>query len=792
MRRARRGAIADLCIIRYPRKDPHMKFGAGQSIRRLEDDRLITGRGQYTDDQNMPGQLYGAVVRSPHPFAKITDIDRSAALALKGVHAVLTHRDLVEHGFGDVPCMAKLPDRHGKQMADTPRPALAKDYVRHIGDPVAFVVADTAAIARDAVELVNVHYDPQDHVVATADAMTGPQIWPHIADNLVLDFELGDKAKTDAAFAAAAHTVSLKLDNQRLVVNAMEPRAAIGAYDTAAQKWTLRTGSQGVFGMRGIIAKNVLKTDDAKLHIVTMEVGGGFGMKSFVYPEYPMVLLAAKILGRPVKWTGDRSESFLSDSQGRDNLTEAAIALDKDFKITAVRTQTIANLGAYLNQFAPFIPTMAAPGMQVGVYAIPAFYTSVKCVLTNTVPVDAYRGAGRPEAAYVIERLVDKAARELKIDAAELRRRNFISPSAMPYTFPSGNILDSGDFARNLADALALADSQGFANRKAEARKRGKLLGQGVAYYVEKTAGGFELAQIEVRADGEVHVIAGTQSNGQGHETAYAQLVAGQLGVDIARVKVTSGDSEASRAGGGTGGSRSLIMAGGAIGVAVDAVIEKGKDVAANELEAAKADIEYRDAMFRIAGTDKTMDLFAVAAIAKTQANLPDVEGLEAEGEYRNKANSWPNGCHIAEVEIDPETGENRVTRYTVVDDFGRIVNPMLVAGQVHGGVVQGLGQAMGEHGVYDADSGQLITGSFMDYWMPRADNMPQIDFKTNEVPCTSNPLGAKGCGEAGTVGAAPAFVNAVVDALTGYGVAHIDMPVTPLKLWSITKGRMA
>lgn len=769
-----------------------MKFGAGQSVRRLEDDRLVTGQGQYTDDQNLPGQLYGAVVRSPHPFARITGIDRGDAMALKGVHAVLTYDDLKAENFGDVPCMAMLPNKDGTPMKPTPRPALANGHVRHIGDPVAFVVADTAAIARDAAELVNVHYHAQDHVVATAEALTGPQIWPHIPNNLALDFELGDKAKMDAAFTAAAHKVSLSLDNQRVIVNAMEPRAAIGHYDAVSKKWSLRTGSQGVFGMRANVAKQILKTDEANLHVITKEVGGGFGMKSFVYPEYAMVLLAAKILGRPVKWTADRAESFLSDSQGRDNLTTASIALDKDLTITAVRTDTVANLGAYLNQFAPFIPTMAAPGMQVGVYAVPAFYTTVKCVLTNTVPTDAYRGAGRPEAAYVIERLIDKAARELKIDATELRRRNFIQPTAMPYTFPTGNVLDSGDFARNLADGLALSDDAGFTSRKAEARKRGKLLGRGIAYYVEKTAGGFELAHVEVRADGEVHAVAGTQNNGQGHETAYAQLIAAELGVDIAKVKVTFGDSEASRGGGGTGGSRSLVMAGAAIGVAVGAVLDKGKDIAANELEAAKADIEYKDAVFRIAGTDRTLDLFKVAAIAKAQANMAGVEGLEAEGEYKNRNNTWPNGCHVAEVEIDPETGENRVTRYAVVDDFGTVINPMLVAGQVHGGVAQGLGQAMGEHGVYDPGSGQLVTGSFMDYWMPRADNMPHIDFKTNEVPCATNPLGAKGCGEAGTVGAAPAFVNAVVDALQPYGVGHIDMPVTPLKLWQVTKGRMA
>jgi carbon-monoxide dehydrogenase large subunit len=449
-------------------------------------------------------------------------------------------------------------------------------------------------------------------------------------------------------------------------------------------------------------------------------------------------------------------------------------------------------MGGHLSYFAPFVPTMAAPGMQVGVYAIPAFYTATKCVFTNTVPVDAYRGAGRPEAAYVIERLIDKAAGELKLDATELRRKNFIKPASLPYTFPAGGVLDSGDFARNMDDALTLADWQDFKSRAAAAKAKGRLAGIGMAYYVEKTAGGFEMAHIEVRADGEIHVIAGTQSNGQGHETAYAQLVAERLEVPIEIVKVTSGDTDAIRAGGGTGGSRSLTMAGGAIGVAVKDIVEKGKHIASNELEAAAADIEYTGGTFRIAGTDRALGLFEVARIAKTQANVADVEGLAADGEFKNAANTWPNGCHICEVEIDPETGVTDITRYTIVDDFGKIVNPLLVEGQVHGGVVQGLGQALGEIAVYDDASGQLVTGSYMDYWMPRADNMPKMTFKTNEIPCKTNPLGVKGCGEAGTVGAAPALVNAVVDALKPYGVTHVDMPLTPLKIWQITKGRAA
>jgi aerobic carbon-monoxide dehydrogenase large subunit len=769
-----------------------MKFGAGQPVPRLEDDRFVTGKGQYSDDITLPGAVHMVLLRAPHAHAKISSIDTADARVAKGVLGVYTHEDLEHAGVKAIPCVALMPNRDGSPMVVPPRYALAKNRVCHLGEPVAAVVAETAGQARDAAELIRVDYEELPAVVDTAGALTAKPIHPGMSSNVALDHELGDKAATDAAFAKAAHTTTIKLVNQRVVVNAMEPRACLGAYDKASGKYTLYTGSQGVHGMRGGIAKHVLGIDDAKLRVITKDVGGGFGMKSFIYHEYPLVLFAAKQLGRPVRWASERTEAFLSDTQGRDHVTEASIALDKDHKITAVRTHTTAAMGGYLSYFAPFVPTLAAPGMQVGVYAIPAFFTATKCVFTNTVPVDAYRGAGRPEAAYVIERLIEQAAGELKIDGAELRRRNFIKPDQMPYTFPTKNVIDSGDFARNMDDAIALADWKGFPNRAAQARSRGRLAGIGMAYYVEKTAGGFELTHVEVRADGEVHVIAGTQSNGQGHETAYAQLVAERLGVPIEIVKVTSGDTEALRAGGGTGGSRSLVMAGGAIGVAVKDVIEKGKSIASNELEAAAADIEYADGKFRIAGTDRALGLFEVARIAKTQANVEGVEGLAADGEFKNPNNTWPNGCHVCEVEIDPETGVSEITRYTVVDDFGTIINPLLVEGQVHGGVVQGLGQAMGEETVYDAESGQLVTGSFMDYWMPRADNMPKMAFKTNEVKCKTNPLGAKGCGEAGTVGAAPAFVNAILNALQPYGVKHIDMPTTPQKIWAITKGKTA
>jgi aerobic carbon-monoxide dehydrogenase large subunit len=769
-----------------------MKFGSGQPVPRLEDDRLITGKGQFTDDLTLPGVAHMVLLRSPHAHAKLKEVDTLHARSAPGVIGVFTHKDIEAAGIKPLPCVAVMPNRDGSQMVIPPRYALAKDRVSHLGEPVAMVVAETAAQARDAAEMINAYYEELPSVVDTVAALTAPPIHPGMKSNVALDHELGNKAAVDAAFDKAAHVTTLNLVNQRVVVNAMEPRACMGDYDKAKDKYTLYTGSQGVHGMRNGMAKMVMGIEDAKLRIITKDVGGGFGMKSFIYHEYPLVLFAAKKLGRPVKWTSERTEAFLSDTQGRDHVTESSIAFDKDHKILAIRTTTTAAMGALLSYFAPFVPTMAAPGMQVGVYAIPSFYTATKCVFTNTVPVDAYRGAGRPEAAYVIERLLDKAAGELKVDSAELRRKNFIQPSQMPYAFPSKNVLDSGEFAHNMDDAMKLADWQGFEGRAAAAKARGKRAGIGMAYYVEKTAGGFEMAHIEVRADGEVRVIAGTQSNGQGHETAYAQLVAERLQIPIEIVKVTSGDSDAIKAGGGTGGSRSLTMAGGAIGVAVRDIVEKGKAIASNELEAAAADIEYTDAKFRIAGTDRSIGLFEVARIAKTQANVEDVEGIAADGEFKNASNTWPNGCHICEVEIDPETGVTDITRYTIVDDFGKIVNPLLVAGQVHGGVVQGLGQAMGEVAVYDNDSGQLVTGSFMDYWMPRADNFPMMAFKTNEIPCKTNPLGVKGCGEAGTVGAAPAYVNAVVNALKPYGVTHVDMPLTPLKVWHITKGKAA
>jgi len=770
-----------------------VKFGVGQSMRRVEDDRLITGHGRFTDDVSLPDQVYAVLVRSPYAHAKLGEIDIAEAQAAEGVLAVYTAADFDAAGYGEVPnvAYAMVKNRDGTPMYKTTRPILARDCVRYAGDPVAVVVATSEALARDAAELVMADYDERPVIVDTqkAAAADAPVIWTEHGSNVVYDWEVGDEAAMAEAKAKAAHVVKVSLINNRIIVNAMEPRAALGSYDAEADKYTLHVGSQGVHGMRARIAEICLHVPVEKLRVISDDVGGGFGMKTFAYNEYPIVLFASKQLGRPVKWTADRSESFLSDTQGRDHVTDAELALDADGHILGVEVITIANLGAYQSQFAAFIPTLAPRGMHVGVYKVPVLYNRVKAVMTNTVPVDAYRGAGRPEASYVIERLMDAAARELGIGPDELRRRNFIPAADMPYNNRPSLPFDSGDFDRNLTDALAGSDFQDFETRRAASASQGKLGGIGLAYYVERTAAGMtEFARLEVDGDeGMVHVYTGSQTNGQGHETVWTQYVSSRLGVDIEKIKVHAGDSDVLAGGAGTGGSKAVYMATGALGVASDTLIEKGREIAANELEAAVIDVEFRgadgEAVFAVVGTDRRIDLFRVAKIAETQVDLGE---FSADGEYDQKGNTFPNGAHVCEVEIDPETGDLEIVRYTVVDDFGTVLNPPIVAGQVHGGIAQGLGQAMGEHTVYDEETGQLITGSFQDYWMPRADDMPNFDFTYNEIPAKSNELGVKGAGEAGTVGAPAAFISAVLDALTPYGVTSIDMPVTPQKLWRV------
>lgn len=777
-----------------------VKFGVGQPMRRVEDERLITGKGRYTDDISLPGQAYAFMVRSPHANARILSIDSKDAKASEGVLAVYTGEDAKREGLGIVasPAADMLKNSDGTAIFKTTRHLIAQEQVRYAGDTVAMIVAETLNQARDAADLLLIDYESLPAIADTAGALSpdAPVVWEEAGSNLAYDWSLGDEAAAAAAMKAAHHITKLNLINNRIVVNAMEPRAALGDYDAKRDHYTLYSPSQGVHSQRNFIAQFSLKIPVEKLRVVTEDVGGGFGMKTFVYPEYPLVLFASRMLGRPVKWTGDRSDAFLTDSQGRDHVTEAALALDADGKILAVQVDTIANLGGYQSQFGPFIPSLAPRGMQVGVYKVPVLFNRVRAVYTNTVPVDAYRGAGRPEASYVIERLMDKAARELNLGQDEIRKRNFIPASEMPYSGGASLPFDSGDFERNLKDAFNKADVGGFEARRSKAASEGKLLGQGVSYYVERTAAGMsDYARIAIDADsGMVHVWTGQQTNGQGHETVWTQFLASRLGLDVEKIKVHLGDSDMLPGGAGTGGSKAVYLATGAIGDASDKLIDKGRELAANELEAAKADIEYRgadgEAVFAVVGTDKKIDLFQIARLAEAQ---PDLGELAGDGEYSQKGNTFPNGAHICDVEIDVETGVFKITRFVAVDDFGHVLNPLIVAGQVHGGIAQGLGQAMGEHAIFDNETGQLVTGSFMDYWMPRADDMPSFDLSYNEIPSTSNALGVKGAGEAGTVGAPAAFINAVIDALKPYGVETVDMPVTPMKLWSIIRqGRKA
>jgi carbon-monoxide dehydrogenase large subunit len=767
------------------------KFGIGQAVLRVEDQRLVRGRGRYTDDIAFADQAYLVVVRSPHAHARIRGINTEAAKAAPGVLLVATARDFDPLGRASIPCLIPLKNRDGSDRADPPHPMLARDKVRHVGEPVAFVVAKTRAEARDAAELVEVDYEELDAVVDTAQAVgSTPAIHDEAPDNVAFDWEYGDASAVAAAFAQAAKVVRLELVNNRVVCNAMEPRACVAHRDPESGRLILHCPTQGGWMHRDVIAA-ALGLPKEQVRVITPDVGGGFGMKAFVYPEYAFCAFAALKLGRPVKWTAERGESFLSDTQGRDHVTVAEMAFDGEGRILGYRVHVTANMGAYYFSFAPYIPTAAALKVLPGVYDVKSVHYRVTGVFTNTVPVDAYRGAGRPESIYCIERLMDVAARELGIDRIELRRRNFIRPEQMPFTTAVGETYDSGEFERVMDTALARADWQGFAARRAEAAKRGRLRGIGLCYYIESTMGDpSERAKVVFEEDGTVAVYVGTQSNGQGHETAFAQVLHERLGVPFERIRVIQGDTDALPSGGGTGGSRSLTAEGVAILDASEKVIEKGKAYAAQHFEAAVADIQFADGIFRVAGTDRAIDILELARIARRMPNPPAgmEAGLDVETVVKLSAWTFPNGCHIAEVEVDPATGVVEIPRYTVVDDFGVVLNPLLVAGQVHGGVVQGIGQALFERTVYDS-SGQLVTGSFMDYCLPRADNLPFFDFSTVEVPCRNNPLGVKGCGEAGSIGSCAAVINALVDALKDHGVRHIDMPATPQVVWSALNG---
>jgi len=747
-----------------------MKFG-GQSVKRVEDERLLTGKGRYTDDVRLPGMAYGVTLRSPYGHARIAGIDASAARAMPGVLAVYTHADL--SAYGPVPCLVPL-----SRPIETPRPLLA-DVARFVGDGIAFVVAETREAARAAADAIEVDFEELPAVATMEEALApgAAPIWDGTEGNAIFRWQVGDEEAADAAIAAAPHVTRLRIVQNRVAPTSMEVRAAVGQWD-GTQGFTLHVGSQGVAGMRAILAGRVLNVPAEQLRIVTGDVGGGFGMKSFVYPEYALVLHAARELGRPVKWTGERSDAFQTDTHGRAMVSDAALALATDGRILALKVETDADLGAYQSQFGPAIQTMAGGTIMGGVYRIPAILNRVRGVVTNTAPVDAYRGAGRPESAYVMERLIEAAARDLGMGVDEIRRRNLLCPDELPHANGLGLTFDVGDFPAVLDKAVAQADWEGFAARKADARRRGLRYGRGLCFYVEIAGGGSteEFADIRVAPDGVVEAAVGTQSNGQGHETAYAQVLADRLGLDIDRVRIVQGDTARLDQGHGTGGSRSLVWGGGAVIVAADELIERGKALAAQDLEA--SEVDYEEGVFRARRTNRTTTLGELAA--------RHPRALDGRGRYNTPKPkpAWPNGCHVAEVEIDPETGIVRIPRYSIVDDFGTILNPMLVEGQVHGGVAQGLGQVLLENIVY-GDGAQLLTGSFMDYGIPRADDMPHVGFDTLGTPNPNNPLGAKGCGEAGTIGAMPSIMNAIIDALDG---TQIEMPATPEKLWRVCR----
>ena len=768
------------------------KFAIGQSVRRVEDPRLLRGFGRYSDDVSLPHQAYAVVVRSPHAHAVIRSIDTSAARQASGVLAVLTGADLAADGLGNLPTDKTRKRRDGSAAFATPRPALVRDRARHVGDPVALVVAATTEQAVDAAELVAVDYEPLPAVAATADAARpgAPTVWAEAPDNVAFVWEAGNKDAVARAFASAAHVTRLDFVVSRVAAAPLEPRGAVGEWDRRTGRYTLHTGIQAPHGLRTLLADQVFRVPQSHLRVVTGEVGGSFGMKSGVYPEPVLVLWAAKRLGRPVKWTSDRREGFVTDEHGRDNVSTAELALDANGKFLALRVAITLNVGAYLT------PRSAGPGTNnvggvAGVYTTPAIHLQTTGVFSNTTPTGPYRGAGRPEATYAIERIIDVAALELKIDPVELRRRNLIPATAMPFKTGLVFTYDCGDFGRGMDMALDLADRAGFEKRRAEARQRGQLRGLGIANPVEVAGGPYtamnpDTAELRINPDGSVSLFAGSTSMGQGNETAFVQIVSDRLGVPPERIQVFWGDSDALGAGRGNGGSGALTVGGSAVTRATEKVIERGRRIAARLLEAAPEDIVHRDGKFTVTGTDRGVTFANVARAAYVPRQLPQgmEPGFSEQAAFTPPAVTFPNGSQICEVEIDEETGVVRIVRHAVVDDVGRMVNPMLVKGQIHGGVVQGLGQGLFEELAYEPTTAQLLTGSFMDYVMPRADDMPLFDVDSHEVPTQVNPLGAKGVGEAGTVGALPALLNAVNDALAPLGVRHLDMPVTSERVW--------
>jgi len=772
----------------------------GQSVRRREDARFLTGAGQYTDDVVMHGQTFAAFLRSPYAHARIRSINLDAAKKAPGVLKIFTGADLADAKVGGLPCGWLIHSKDGSPMKEPPHPVLAQGKVRHVGDQVALVVAETLLQAKDAAELIEVDYEELPAVIdiTRADGHAGA-VHDEVPNNVCYDWGHGNKDAVDAAFATAAHVTTLDIVNNRLIPNAMEPRAVNASYTKHDESYTLYVANQNPHVERLLMCAFVLGLPESKVRVIAPDVGGGFGSKIFLYAEDVALVWASKHVGRPIKWTADRSEAFLTDAHGRDHVTKAELAMDAQGNFLALRVKTIANMGAYLSTFASSVPTILYATLLAGQYKTPAIYAEVKAVFTNTAPVDAYRGAGRPEATYVVERIVEQAAREMKMDPVAIRRQNFITE--FPYATPVGLTYDTGDYAAHLDKAIAMAEVAGYPARKAASEAKGRKRGLGYSCYIEACgiapsniagalgarAGLFEAGEVRVHPTGTVTVFTGSHSHGQGHETTFAQVVAAKLGIPVENVEIVHGDTGRVPFGMGTYGSRSLSVGGSAIVKAVDKIIAKGKKIAAHLLEAADTDIVFENGVFKVAGTDKAVPFGSVSLTAYVPHNYPldKLEpGLNENAFYDPTNFTYPSGTYICELEVDPETGKVQIEQFIAVDDFGNLVNPMIVAGQVQGGVAQGLGQAMMEGCAYDPESGQLLTGSYMDYAMPRASDMPEIGFESHPVPAKNNPLGVKGCGEAGCAGALTCMMNAIVDALSEYGVENIEMPATPERVW--------
>jgi carbon-monoxide dehydrogenase large subunit len=770
------------------------KYGVGQPVLRTEDPHLLKGQGKFNDDLVLENTAHSYVLRSPHAHADIISINKEEAMRLPGVLGIYLGVDLAEDNIGGFPgpppFFASLTKPDGSPLSYPPQFALTSDRARYVGDPVAFIVAETVEIAKDAAEIIDINYKVLPAVVDTSKAMApeSPQLWEEVPQNFLFQAQVGDKVKTDEAFTKAAHIAKVSLINNRVVQNSMEVRGAIGTYDPVTDRYTLYSSNQNRHMLRDWIANSFLKCDPTKVRVLVDDVGGGFGMKTHAYHEQVLVLYAAKKLGCSIRWISDRTEAFISDLHGRDHISDCELALDSENNFLAVRVKTVAAIGAYSCSAGVAIPTQVGPKILTNIYDIPAADVNIKCVMTNTAPVGPYRGAGRPEAIYVMERLVDVAAHDLNIDPIELRRQNLIRPDQMPYTNAMGTTYDSGEFESNMDATLVLADWKNYEERKAKALAKGRLSGIAVCQYIETTAGNpTESAEVEV-VDDKVIVRVGTQPMGQGHDTSFMQLISEKLGVDFESVVIETNDSDNLPSGGGSHGSRTSHIGSVATLNSSDKVIEKGTIIAGEILETSPIDIEYIDGNFHVMGTDRSISLFDIAREAKSSTTLPQELSGPLSGTDTHTIENWsyPNGCHLCELEIDKDTGTVHIVRYCAVDDVGRVINPMLVAGQVHGGVAQGVGQALLENTVYDGTSGQLLTSSFMDYTMPRADDLPSLQIDTNEVLCKTNQLGVKGAGEAGALVAPPVVISAITNALQDYDIKHVDMPATSERIWEL------